>query len=77
VDGADFLVWQGGFGIGNSLAEGDANGDRVVDADDLSVWENQFGNSSQSVFAAVPEPASGVLWLGLAGLGMIRWKRVQ
>jgi secreted trypsin-like serine protease len=77
VDGADFLVWQGGFGIGNSLAEGDANGDRVVDADDLSVWENQFGNTSQSVFAAVPEPASGVLWLGLAGLGMIRWKRVQ
>ena len=43
----------------------------VVDADDLTVWENQFGGSSQSALATVPEPATGVLLLGVVALGMI------
>lgn len=77
VDGTDFLAWQRGFGVGSTLAQGDANGDRVVDAADLTVWENQFGRSSLSAFATVPEPTSGVLLLGVAGLGMIRWKQSQ
>jgi hypothetical protein len=77
VDGSDFLAWQRGFGVGSTLAEGDANGDSVVDAADLTVWENQFGSSSLSAFATIPEPTSGMLLLGVAGLGMVRWKRSQ
>ncbi len=52
VDGSDFLAWQRGFGFdagsGNvaTLASGNANGDQVVDADDLAVWQGQFGQAS-------------------------------
>jgi hypothetical protein len=70
VDGADFLIWQKGFGTGNNLASGDANGDLAVDGLDLGVWKTQFGTDpTPAVIAvgAVPEPTT----LALAGLAMV------
>ncbi|MBN1855116.1 MAG: PEP-CTERM sorting domain-containing protein [Pirellulales bacterium] len=59
VDGADFLVWQRGFGT-------------IYDAADLAIWKNQFGTGGASANLAgmaVPEPAAlGLLGLALAGL---------
>ena len=69
VDGADFLIWQRGFGSGNSLATGDANGDLAVTDADLTIWKDQFGTDPTPVtaaVAAVPEPTT----LALAGLAM-------
>jgi len=70
VDGADFLIWQRGFGTGNNLATGDANGDLAVTDADLTIWKNQFGTDPTPVTAAVgavPEPTT----LALAGLAMV------
>jgi len=66
IDGTDFLVWQRGNGALGGLNQGDANGDGMVNQDDLAIWNNQFGNSSPASVAAVPEPVS----LLLAVLGM-------
>ena len=76
ITGQDFLAWQRGFGTTTSVgpASGDANGDGVVDAEDLSVFQDQFGtiyihgngrqlSASSSALAgqAVPEPISLVM----------------
>ena len=59
VDGADFLVWQTGFGTGTTLAEGDANHDGVVDAIDLEVFKLQFGKApAVPPVASIPEPCA-------------------
>ncbi|BBO33596.1 matrixin family metalloprotease [Lacipirellula parvula] len=61
VDGADFLVWQRGFG--NSY-----------DADDLAVWRENFGATSATATAAaaVPEPSGALLMAAaFAGLGLV------
>jgi len=67
VDGADFLIWQQGFGIESGAAtdQGDANGSGSINLFDLAVWQQHFG-SSPSV-AVVPEPSAMMLIL-LAGL---------
>jgi hypothetical protein len=61
VDGLDFLALQRGFGNGDKLADGDANWDDTVDADDLNIWAQQYGGNQAPPQQAVPEPASGVL----------------
>jgi len=62
VDGADYLVWQRGFGAAPATAAaGDANGDDAIDSADLGVWAAQFGNHQHSTGAPVPEPSVGVL----------------
>lgn len=53
VDGADFLVWQRGFGT-------------TYDAGDLADWKANFG--SASTISAVPEPSTVILSI-LALLG--------
>ncbi len=64
VDGRDFLIWQRGFGIGTTLAQGDANGNESVGAEDLAIWQTQYGNLPlASAATAVPEPATAVLLL--------------
>lgn len=68
VDGADLLIWQRGLGIGDTLAEGDANGDASVGAVDLAAWRFQHGLNLGGGGVAVPEPAWGGAALGLAGL---------
>jgi hypothetical protein len=66
VDGRDFMTWQrnlGATGAAATLANGNANGDGVINAADLAVWRDQFGNvrpSSVAALNAVPEP---VTWL--------------
>mgnify|MGYP001480222577 CR=1 FL=1 len=72
VDGADFVIWQRGLGVGSSLETGDANADAAVDGQDLAIWSAQFGPvSSASTFAAgVPEPA-GMVLLACAAAGML------
>jgi hypothetical protein len=60
VDGADFLAWQRGLGADGDLADGNANGDDIVDAADLEVWKAQFTAVTPAV-GAVPEPATWAL----------------
>ncbi len=68
VDGADFLIWQRGLGLNGQQnnAQGDANGDGVVNASDLLVFNDQFGQASSILAAStvasdqVPEPAGSV-----------------
>ena len=64
VDGADFLIWQRGLGLGgqSSNANGDADGSGVVDALDLAVWKAEFGTpQAAAAIVGIPEPASAVL----------------
>lgn len=64
VDGDDFLLWQRG-GSPNPLS-----------ADDLSDWEANYGISSNNPLAAanqaVPEPATGLLFVLFAFVGSCR-----
>jgi hypothetical protein len=65
VDGADFLTWQQGLGVGTTLAAGDANASGSVTAADLAIWQAQFGTTSAvSPAAAIPEPG-GYALIGL------------
>ena len=66
VDGDDFLIWQGHFGIaaGGSVFDGDADGDGDVDGEDFLVWQQSFltGGRAAAGVRAVPEPAA---WFAL------------
>lgn len=59
ADGADFLIWQRGLGVGNAHGDGDADGDGDVDQSDLAAWRFQFGATDAVLPAGspVPEPA--------------------
>jgi hypothetical protein len=75
VNGADFLIWQRGFGVGSgaSLGQGDGNGDGAVNNLDLAIWNAQYGTPGSAVSAAaVPEPTAGLLAAValLAGVGL-------
>jgi hypothetical protein len=68
VDGADFLIWQRGFGPTGSNLTGDANGNGVVDGADLAIWKAQYGGApAVAAAAAVPEPAT----IALGGLAVV------
>jgi endonuclease I len=67
VDGADFLAWQQGLGTsGATPGDGDSNDDQMVDAEDLSVWSTQYGQTPGPPMQAVPEPAA--TWLCLVAV---------
>ena len=75
VDGADFLTWQRGVGVGTDLSTGDANDDNVVDGDDLDIWKGQFGSAAVAA-APVPEPATALMALAaMIGAAAIRHGR--
>jgi endoglucanase len=63
VDGADFLIWQEGFGLTGQVdnSNGDANNDGLVDSGDLPIFEAQYGSPPPGLAAAaaqVPEPTT-------------------
>jgi hypothetical protein len=91
ADGADFLAWQRGNGLttGATKAQGDANGDGAVNADDLALWKSQFGGGGfagpgvlvrgvvtyvGAAVSAVPEPAS-IIYIGAALMGAVVMRR--
>jgi hypothetical protein len=57
TDGADFLVWQRGFGTqsGAIPAEGDATGDSAVRVGDFSAWFSTFGTTEST--ATISDPS--------------------
>lgn len=71
VDNDDFAAWEAGFGTiradnTTSFALGDFDIDGEVDDDDFLVWEMNFtGALAETSEAAVPEPSSFVLLIGL------------
>ena len=77
VDGDDFLRWQSGFGTENGATkmDGDADGDGDVDGDDFLIWQAEFNPGNGTASAAVPEPTSVLLMLGVAVVGMCARRR--
>jgi hypothetical protein len=77
VDGADFLIWQRGFGLSAQpdKSTGDADGDGNVNDADLTAWKLQFGTviTPPTPVNAVPEPTA--IALALAGLACLAVSR--
>jgi hypothetical protein len=70
VDGADFLVWQQGFG--NSF-----------DADDLALWQGNYGSVAGGVAnvagssSAIPEPTAWTLAVAATCGTWGTWRRLR
>lgn len=66
VDGRDFLMWQRTLGASGANLPADGNNDGVVNAADLALWKQSFGQVAAS---AIPEPAGiPLLAAGIAGV---------
>lgn len=80
VDGADFLIWQRGFGLSGqtSNANGDADRNGSVNGADLTIWRGAFGTpGAQAAVGAVPEPTTALLALaGIAGAALAGRRRI-
>jgi len=61
TDGNDFLLWQRGFGTpapNANLMDGDADGNKAVEAVDLTVWQSTFGQNTNPAAVAALQLAS-------------------
>ena len=67
VDGRDFLIWQRGFSLvgQEDNSNGDANHDGTVDAEDLAVFQTQYGMDSMDSIEAVQVPEQSTLVFAL------------
>ena len=45
VDGADFMTWQRNANGSGTVWQGDADGNTVIDPNDVAIWEENFGES--------------------------------
>jgi GH25 family lysozyme M1 (1,4-beta-N-acetylmuramidase) len=77
VDGFDFLTLQQNLGTVGPMAthaNGDANGDDLINDADLAVWESQYGGAPPltAAVASVPEPTTCTLALAALCLAMSR-----
>ena len=76
VDAADFILWNDHKFLGTlRWDQGDFNGDGLADGRDFIAWNDRKFTSSDRM-AAVPEPSSLVIWLGLFGL-MTRFPEIR
>jgi hypothetical protein len=71
VDGADLTVWKASFAVD---AGADADNDGDSDGNDLLLWQRNLG-ASAPVAAAVPEPASSLLFVFAAAAGLSMFRR--
>ena len=69
VDDVDLDVWTTNFGTGTTLATGDADGDGDADGSDFLIWQQ---NLSGAPAAAVPEPSTATVLLGLGLAAVLR-----
>ncbi len=67
VDAADYTVWRDTLGSVSDL-RADGNGNQQIDPGDRAVWVSNYGRSSASSAAAVPEPVGCSLIVVSAGL---------
>ncbi len=66
VDAADYTVWRDNLGLDDSVLNGAGDNSGTVDANDYTLWVGNYGaSSSSSASAAVPEPTTLMLILGL------------
>ena len=81
VDAADYVLWRKTLGQTGSGLPADGNNNNEIDPGDYTVWRANFGlsalNSGATAglpsSAAVPEPASGTIFLlAVAALGWTR-----
>lgn len=78
VVGRDFLTWQQGFGSISTFAQGDANSNGSIDAEDLFAWETQYGFVSMlPAITAIPEPSCLTLWFSVIALLLATQPRLR
>ena len=68
VDGTDWLAWQRGSGSGTLLSQGDGNFDDQVNGEDLTLWQDSYGDapiaaasSSSTASAVTASFGSGII----------------
>ncbi len=78
TDGADFLIWQRGYGLSGQTdnSNGDADGNGSVGPEDLAIWQSEYGAGSNlsPAIRAVPEPGTLLISIvSFTALGF--WRR--
>lgn len=72
VNGADYTIWKQAF-QGAQVGFADGNLDGVVNAADYTVWRDAAaGSGGSGALAAVPEPATWLLFLGAFSVLAVR-----